>query len=166
MAAHPFYLMTLLERFSKLVHAFVGERTLGLEPHALHLVEVLHRRRSLLDDNDAKTKRRRVWVKSACWTITPSSKETHLLFDQRACGYSRKQNLFCLQTSQVYYSYKCVLKYEARSCFGQGNIWISVWKMCSRKAPQLRAVMADREVCHFVYCKNKHIFIQFTLKMF
>lgn len=47
--AHPFDLMALFEGFSKLVHAFVSQRTLGLEPHTLHLVQVLNGRRSLLE---------------------------------------------------------------------------------------------------------------------
>lgn len=41
--AHPFNLVALLEGLPKLVHALVGECTLRLEPHTLHLVEVLHR---------------------------------------------------------------------------------------------------------------------------
>jgi len=46
--------MALLEGFSKLVHGFVGERTLGLEPHALHLVQVLHSGRSFLKTQGAR----------------------------------------------------------------------------------------------------------------
>lgn len=46
--AHPLNLVALLQGLSKLVHAFVGQRTLRLEPHALHLIQVLDCRRPLL----------------------------------------------------------------------------------------------------------------------
>lgn len=46
--AHPLNLMALLQGLSKLVHGLVGQGTLCLEPHALHLIQVLHCRRPLL----------------------------------------------------------------------------------------------------------------------
>jgi hypothetical protein len=38
---------TLLERLSVFAHPLEGVRTLSLEPHALHLVQVLHGRHAL-----------------------------------------------------------------------------------------------------------------------
>ena len=46
---HPVYFMALFEALSVLLEPLEGERTLGLEPHALHLVEALHRRHPLLE---------------------------------------------------------------------------------------------------------------------
>lgn len=48
---HPLNLMALLQSFTKLVHVFVGQGALCLEPHALHLVQVLNCRRPLLKPN-------------------------------------------------------------------------------------------------------------------
>lgn len=61
---HPLNLVALLQSLPKLVHALVGQRTLRLEPHALHFVEVLHCRRSFLHQGKAKTQQRIVSAKS------------------------------------------------------------------------------------------------------
>ena len=44
---HPVDFDALFERLAKLADAFEGVRTLGLEPHALHLVQVFHSRDAL-----------------------------------------------------------------------------------------------------------------------
>lgn len=48
---HPLYLVALLQGLTKLVHVLVGQGTLSLEPHALHLIQVLHCRRTLLEEH-------------------------------------------------------------------------------------------------------------------
>lgn len=40
--AHPLDLVALLQGLSVLVHGLIGQGTLCLEPHALHLIQVLH----------------------------------------------------------------------------------------------------------------------------
>ena len=40
--AHPLDLVALLQGLSILVHGLIGQGTLCLEPHALHLIQVLH----------------------------------------------------------------------------------------------------------------------------
>lgn len=39
---HPFNLMAFLKGIPKLAHVLVGECAFCLEPHALHLIEVLY----------------------------------------------------------------------------------------------------------------------------
>ena len=41
--------VALLQRLAELSKPLVGQGTLGLEPHVLHLIEIFHRRYALLE---------------------------------------------------------------------------------------------------------------------
>ena len=56
-AQYPIYFVTFLECLAPLAEPLVGSRTLCLEPHALHLIEIVHSRHTLLEHTHGADRR-------------------------------------------------------------------------------------------------------------
>lgn len=70
--------MAFFECFSTFLHRFIGQSTFSLEPHTLHLIQILYCRCSLLRqklhtkmDTNITTWEKTAYVRKWAWTHTP-----------------------------------------------------------------------------------------------